>query len=221
MITPFPVNVNKKGSGVMNLINNKLLEEITEVLDKYNKRYSEVGIRKNLEDWKYRKGWLIKLLRNHPFWNEDALAVIFDVNEDRGIEEDVVDQSLNMMNDIFLGRCNTAEKSDAVRYIGKLARTYSQTVDTESTAILVRSLGVNCVIGQKTSRVINAICKKYGFDTHYGYEKAFARLSDALNPISIKKTAVLSVHPCDYLEMSNEDNNWTSCACLMYMSIEN
>ncbi len=43
---------------------------------------------------------------------------------------------------------------------------------------------------------------------------AFARLADSLNPIEIQKTAVLSLHPCDFLEMSNKDDVWHSCHCL-------
>lgn len=38
--------------------------------------------------------------------------------------------------------------------------------------------------------------------------------TDALNPAHIEKTAVLSIHPCDFLEMSNRDNTWSSCHCL-------
>ena len=46
------------------------------------------------------------------------------------------------------------------------------------------------------------------------YNALFARLADALNPAHIEKTAVLSIHPCDFLEMSNRDNTWSSCHCL-------
>ena len=40
------------------------------------------------------------------------------------------------------------------------------------------------------------------------------KLADALTPAHIEKTAVLSIHPCDFLEMSNRDNTWSSCHCL-------
>ena len=39
----------------------------------------------------------------------------------------------------------------------------------------------------------------------------FAQIADALNPLQIERTAILSVHPCDFLEMSNRDNTWHSC----------
>lgn len=71
--------------------------------------------------------------------------------------------------------------------------------------------GVRCNVGQKTSRVVNKLCKLFGVDEHPKYNTVFAQLADALNPLSIPRTALLSVHPCDYLEMSNVRNSWSSC----------
>ena len=91
--------------------------------------------------------------------------------------------------------------------------------------------GIKCAPGQKASRIINRLCLKFHLDqieeeTEAGepdnrymrtvkpYNALFARLADALNPAHIEKTAVLSIHPCDFLEMSNRDNTWSSCHCL-------
>lgn len=85
--------------------------------------------------------------------------------------------------------------------------------------------------GAKASRIINRLCLKFHLDrieeeaeagepdsrymrTVKPYNALFARLADALNPAHIEKTAVLSIHPCDFLEMSNRDNTWSSCHCL-------
>lgn len=81
-------------------------------------------------------------------------------------------------------------------------------------ALVKQQSGVPCSVGQKTSRIINAICKNYGLDKHLEYNARFARLADSLNPIQVKRTALLSVHPCDYFEMSNQNNSWSSCHCL-------
>jgi formylmethanofuran dehydrogenase subunit E len=95
------------------------------------------------------------------------------------------------------------------------AITYSKFLPDEQTASNIKQYcEINCSAGQKTSRIINAICKKFGVDKHLEYNMQFAKLADSLNPLQIKRTALLSVHPCDYLEMSNRDNSWSSCHCL-------
>lgn len=66
------------------------------------------------------------------------------------------------------------------------------------------------VAGQKTSRIVNKFCTLYGINKHPDYNKKFAAFADAINPMLIKRHTVLSVHPIDYLLMSN-GNSWHSC----------
>lgn len=42
------------------------------------------------------------------------------------------------------------------------------------------------------------------------YNHYFARLADSMNPVQIKKYTCLSIHPADFLNMSN-GSNWCSC----------
>lgn len=70
---------------------------------------------------------------------------------------------------------------------------------------------VTCAEGQRTSRILGRIFHRYGLDTHPEFNKKFALLADALNPIALPRDGYLSLHPCDYLEMSNELNSWNSC----------
>lgn len=64
--------------------------------------------------------------------------------------------------------------------------------------------------GQKISRIVNKLCKQLGFDKDKGYNREFAKFSDAINPLTIKRHTVLSCHPVDYLTMSF-GNSWSSC----------
>lgn len=64
--------------------------------------------------------------------------------------------------------------------------------------------------GQKTSRAINKILHMLGIDKHPDYNKEFAKFSDAINPLKIKRHTVLSIHPVDYFTMSF-GNSWSSC----------
>lgn len=197
-------------------MNEKIMCQVCGVLDKYDKNYSDNGVLANLKCWQSNKGWLVDLLRRHPNWNEEALAVIFEVTHSREIDRSTVNyykyELGQLINDLDLPEDDRKQFGWSLEAV---AFTYSKTLPGADTAVLVkRQSGVTCSVGQKTSRIINAICKRYKLDQHPEYNARFARLADSLNPIQVKRTALLSVHPCDYLEMSNRNNSWSSCHCL-------
>lgn len=76
--------------------------------------------------------------------------------------------------------------------------------------------GIKTQIGEKMSRAFGKLFRKWGVTNWIDitgknmYEYHFAKLADALNPLSITRHTVLSVHPCDYLLMSN-GTGWRSC----------
>ena len=63
---------------------------------------------------------------------------------------------------------------------------------------------------QKMSRAINKILCMLGVDKAPNYNKEFAKFSDAINPLKIKRHTVISIHPVDYYTMSF-GNSWSSC----------
>ena len=82
--------------------------------------------------------------------------------------------------------------------------------DVEVIKAIFKDKKINAVAGRKLSRMINEIMHYTGMSDLPEYEKAFADYSDAVNPVAIKRFTVLSVHPIDYLTMSN-GNSWSSC----------
>ena len=85
--------------------------------------------------------------------------------------------------------------------------------------------------GQKLSRIVGKIADICGIKKHVniqdvsfyradgeyiertkdiGWNYQYAKFCDAINPITLKATAVISVNPIDYLTMSF-GNNWASC----------
>lgn len=182
-----------------------------EVMYKYQKSFSEEGVMENLRDWASGKTTLLAILRLHPDWNEDAKAVVIPFKEGRGIEHDVIDEiTFNMME--IAEEQIAAQSIDYFRIAFEAAVSeYNNTLSENTLAIIREHAQIKCVEGEKTSRIIGKICRKFGLDKHAAYNNIFASLSDALNPIQIPRTAVLSVHPCDFLEMSNRDNTWSSC----------
>lgn len=198
------------------MMNEKLNEQVYAVLDKYDKSFTTGGVLANLKSWQNNKGWLVELLRCHPNWNEEALAVIFEVTHSREINKSIVNsckyELVQLINDFDLPE---DDRNQFIQSLDAVAFSYSKTLPGADTAALIKQqCGVTCSAGQKTSRIVNAICKRYGLDQHPEYNARFAKLADSLNPMQVKRTALLSVHPCDYLEMSNRNNSWSSCHCL-------
>lgn len=197
-------------------MNENMKSQIYAVLEKYDKPYSEDGVNTNLQIWKKNKGGLIDLLRRHPNWNEDELAIVFEVTYSRKIEKELVYIHKNELSRL-IWKLEIPEKEQKNFYflLETITSTYSKTLSNKNIASIIQECGgVNCSVGQKNSRIIHAVCSKYGLDKLPEYNARFAKLADSLNPIKIKRTALLSVHPCDFLEMSNRYNSWHSCHCL-------
>ncbi|MDD4510304.1 MAG: hypothetical protein PHY23_05325 [Oscillospiraceae bacterium] len=198
------------------------------VMYKYEKSFSETGVMANLSEWKKQKANLIDLLRRHPNWNEQALAVVFDYAEGRNIDSDIVDEVCYTLSELADEVIPANRQRVFHTALNAAVSEYSQTLSPEKLEIVRTSGGIKCVEGQKSSRIIGKLCKTFGVDKHTRYNAVFAQLADALNPLQMQKTVLLSVHPCDFLEMSNKDSTWNSChklsggsyqaGCLSYMT---
>lgn len=210
-----------------------LKHQFYEVMRKYDLPFGEKGVEANLKLWQENKAELLQLLRRHPNWNEQELAIVFDVAEEREIDHDVVDQAVFELEELAREALPLSEQemSDFRTALNAAVSDYARIPDA-SRLDTIRQYGhIKCSVGQKASRIINKICLRLGLE-QYSVEKptgeqgsrqtrrvvpyyaAFARLADALNPIAIHKKAILSIHPCDFLEMSNKDDTWRSCHCL-------
>ena len=86
----------------------------------------------------------------------------------------------------------------------------SSFISEDFAAMINERFPIKAVAGQKLSRVINKLCHYLEIDKDKDYNKEFAKFSDAVNPLTIKRHTVISVHPVDYLTMSF-GNSWSSC----------
>ncbi|MDR3209714.1 MAG: hypothetical protein LBT36_03710 [Oscillospiraceae bacterium] len=206
-----------------------ILWQFYEVMCKYEKHFAEQGVRDNLRLWEENKSPLIYLLRNHPDWDEDALAIILPVTESREIARATVNERRCSLMELTAALDLSAEQIQQLCSCVEIAAGGYSVVISENIAIRLNDMvPLKCVSGQKTSRVINKLCKQFGVDRHNEYNARFAQLADALNPISVSRKLLLSVHPCDYLEMSSKSSSWTSChglahggyqaGCLSYLT---
>ena len=102
------------------------------------------------------------------------------------------------------------QKYDWFDDIYRYTRYNSPFINDEFADAINRRFPIKAVSGQKLSRVINKLCHYLGIDKDKDYNKEFAKFSDAVNPLTIKRHTVISVHPVDYLTMSF-GNSWSSC----------
>ena len=212
------------------------MDHITEafynVMYQYRLAFTPDGVQANLNQWRQQKTPLLELLRRHPNWREQELAVVFDLSEQRQLDRACVDETKFEMLTLAEEAGLTGERLEEFRDALDAATADYATVPDESRLPVIRNRGhIKCDAGMKASRIINRLCAKFGIDQYeterelgHGdtlhtarvkpYNAVFARLADALNPVRISKTGVLSVHPCDFLEMSAKKNAWHSCHCL-------
>ena len=96
--------------------------------------------------------------------------------------------------------------------VGTKVIEYKDHIVSEELATFVNTIypTVKAKAGQKMSRLVNKICSLVGFDKHPDYNREFAKYSDAINPLAIKRHTILSCHPVDYYTMSF-GNSWASC----------
>ena len=210
----------------------ELKQQFYEVMHKYQKPFSEEGVTANLTQWSEQKQGLLQLLRRHPIWNEKELAIVFRVEERREIDRITVDETRAAILELGRRACTDDTVYENFETALRAATADYARIPNEYRLDTIRQYGgIKCAPGQKASRIINRLCLIFHLDqieeeaeagepdnrymrTVKPYNALFARLADALNPAHIEKTAVLSIHPCDFLEMSNRDNTWSSCHCL-------
>ena len=84
---------------------------------------------------------------------------------------------------------------------------------TESLASMLSVNFPNCRFaeGQKLSRAVNNIAKKYGISKHPDWNREFAKYADSINPLTVTKWTVISWHPVDYLTFCF-GNCWSTCS---------
>lgn len=199
-----------------------------DVMYKYQKPFTDAGLGLILEQWRNNKAELLDLLRRHPQWREEELAIVFDVQEHREIDQESVEESRFELTDMAermfadgQSKLPVGRLEDFEQALRLATETYSRLLPETNVEQIKRLGRIECTAGQKTSRVVNRLCLKIGLqnfvekgpggEMRKRYNSVFARLADALNPITVPKKAVLSIHPCDFIEMSNEDDTWRSC----------
>ncbi len=184
-----------------------MLRELENVLDDYSKSYETSELERLVSRWTNAKDGLLSLLRMHPNYVEDAKAVILRTEDTRETDAAAVRASAQELLH-YAEHAVTIPERVRSQLTGLFHYT-NQFVDDPLKEQMDQA-SIPCKTGQKTSRLVNKIYTQLGADQLPEYNRLFAKLADSINPLKLPRTAALSVHPCDFLQMSN-GTGWRSC----------
>lgn len=153
---------------------------------------------------------LIQLLSKHPNWDEVNKRVVLTNSYVRAIDNEQAQKAFDAI----------ALLADASKE-GSVLFTFSGCFNAPGSIYLndnwVKPIDdwypeAHAHQGQKLTRVLRAIIRNHYPDVEANpeYERLYAKYADALSPIEVEQTTVLSVNPVDFMRMS-DGNSWTSC----------
>lgn len=221
-----------------NLQKETLFEQVKEVLSDYDVYYEDCCIWEFLDTWYNAKAPLLELLSKHESFIPEELAIVFDTDYVRKANiNDAMGQLRDMCDQIYWGLPSEkrAVGDEDIIWIDNLTRIsynlqdfiiarraetgkpFSGMVDEIALAYM-KSCGL--YDGNASSAKLSRVLRKYIWQKaplfeEYGFsrtmEQRFAIMADMLNDAKITRHTALSLHPCDYLLMSNGASGWRSC----------
>lgn len=215
-----------------NIITNEerkeLLSNMTSLLEDYEYRYTTEALNDIIDTWATNKATLIEAFKKHPNYKEGKFMIAFDYNYERKLDPTEAknfvdwfccrDRLMELRELLPEEMIKLADSEEAripchiynffkcdLQYM--VERTISEEMANHINGVFPDA---HAHTGQKTSRVINKICKLCHIDKLTDYNRMFARYADSLTPLAITRHTVLSINPLDYLTMSF-GNSWASC----------
>lgn len=210
----------------------KITEEVVNVLEMHGHEPSRREIKSDVGYWASRKASLIDLLRKHPQWSEEHLAVLWDYDTQREIDAQAFNDSIVKLgmvtsilnsNDDYQKIFNTIKKLPLTKFIQSEGREVLKdygVVEGQKTARALRKIFVESGIAKTFDELVSA--NGYAFRP---FEAQMTIIADALSPLAITRHTLISVHPCDYLHMTygfsschNIDSGCCMAGTLSYMN---
>jgi hypothetical protein len=199
----------------------KICQQIKDILNENDHYFKSAVIEKIVDNWYSEKLTLIEILRKHPNWNEDQMAVVLTTESSRIMDINSARFALNKIDCEFHNQFSQYMNSSIYTLISTII-SEEKTFISENIVALAKGYIPAAKEGMKASRLIG---KLFEYDIaqksegkseekiqefRAAYNREFATLANALNPLTVHTYSILSVHPCDYLTMSN-GNSWVSC----------
>lgn len=190
-------------------------EDVFSVLEDWGWNYDRYVVKGILEDSFTRKEHLYNLLSHYPTFNKERGYLTLQFKEGREFDTNQMWRFKWWLSDTIRDTIGAEEARKAYEILQLLENFRSQFLkDTKSYWYYIEHLNeygdYRIRPEMKLSKVISKIARLEGWDKLEGYEREYAKLSNALNPLLKEVTMVISMNPCDYLLMSN-GNSWQSC----------
>lgn len=156
-------------------------------------------------EWEKNKERLKNLLSKHPNWDEENLCIREVVDYPNPVDT-------RLANDLFCYMMNAYRRDILENYIGVSTSTsFGDFMEvSEDVSDWFKNDGIEIHKGTKPTRALRKFFDTIGISRANGFEKDFARLADYLSEKPLRREITFSIHPLDYLNMSN-GNSWTSC----------
>ena len=197
--------------------------------------YTFEGVRKTVSIWFENKREQMQIFRNHPYWNEEAKAIIFLQTETRGIDYKSAFNELVKLLDYVKDRC------DIYAYHINNVKRFFRDYDINSPLIgeefithwnyytdepVHKKIQQSLRKGTKLTKFVRKLFEYAEvngeeFDatkladegdprTRESFDKYYAKFADCLSELMVEKITIASLHFCDFMTMSN-GNSWSSC----------
>ena len=177
-----------------------------------------------LKAWLRGKKPLINLLSNHPNWNPEKLMIQFDADYSREFNRGAIYKFSDFIKPILTYKYGVNgvhqlpnDEKQALHFIDSNIRSqfFDSNMDYQIRNLNETNDAFKIRNNMKASKAIGKIAKVLGWDKLEGFNKAYADLCDALNPIKTVRHTCISLNPIDFLLMSN-GNSWSSCHSINY-----
>jgi len=239
----------------------EIIRTMKTALDNNKKKYTDVGLNAVYKEWETKKDDLHKLLSNHPNWDENAQAILFSTDVERPADHNTFSSKVDDLFRFYWSKNKEVTGSedidnDKFQIIATLRDVLGNNIGIidDCQIDFIKEVMINngypklaekIKSGKKESRILGDVFTEFGLRDYFGttdngygkevfvYDRLFAAISDSLNPLVVKRFTLLSIHPTDYLLMSNGASHgtgkspWRSChnirdggymtGCLSYM----
>lgn len=205
-----------------------LLGCMKNLLGEYNYTYTEEALDKIINTWADKKSDLIEAFKKHPNYLPGKFMIVLNCNFNREIDTSVAREFSAFLHDSCMPsmmntlpediKCNKdypwfyCLPDNLHMFLGhNLGNNATHTLSGETAEYINNMIpSIRAREGQRTSKIINKICKYLGYDKHPEYNREFAKYADSISPLTITRRTILSLNPLDYLTMSF-GNSWASC----------
>ena len=194
-----------------------LKNEMKKVLDCYPEK-TDAALDCILKEWIRVKQPLLDIFSKHPNWNQDKLMIQFDTDFSRDFDLNAISAFSDKIKCYALAKRNVSSQyqlpypeNKAIWFLNSIRSQYfDESMDYYINGLNRTYDNFKIRNNMKASKAIGKICNELEWDKMPNYNKEYAKLCDALNPIKVLRHTCISLNPIDFLLMSN-GNSWKSC----------